>query len=60
MKFHYIFYKSALFAAVERGNTEIANLLLKNKNVNVNVFSILHLILSIKFSVFLMNCVTNS
>lgn len=47
MKFHiYYFYKTALHMAVENGNTEISQLLLKHQSINVNVVCVLISIIS--------------
>lgn len=36
----YYFYKTPLIIAVENGNTEIVNLLLSHKNIDLNIPSI--------------------
>ena len=37
IKFKITFYKTPLHLAVERQNIEIVRLLLKNKNININI-----------------------
>lgn len=44
LKKNNFFYKTALHTAIEKGNVEIANLLLSNKTINVNIKTILDLI----------------
>ena len=41
MKFLYIFNKTPLYLAIENQNPKIVEALLKNKNINVNLQSIL-------------------
>lgn len=40
MIFQYIFNKTPLHLAVEKGNTEIVKLLISNKNLDINQFFI--------------------
>lgn len=43
MKLKLLFFKAPLYIAVEKENTEIVKLLLKNYKLNVNVINILNL-----------------
>ena len=47
-----IFYNTAFLAAVESGNLEIAQLLLTNEKLDINIICILMLIFLIKFQAF--------
>lgn len=40
MKFEFVFYKTALHMAIEKGNVEIVQILLANGKVDVNLLSI--------------------
>lgn len=40
MKFIYLIHKTPLFLAVEKGDTEIVQLLLSFQGIDVNIFSI--------------------
>ena len=44
-------YKTALYYAIEDRNYELIELLLTNENLDINIFNILYLILSIQFQV---------